>query len=43
MFDLAWNARRGLMLNLKDVPDYVLDHMVKWAEDYIDRGHTGDV
>jgi len=37
MFDLAWNARRGLVINLEHVPDYILDHMIDWANDYIER------
>jgi hypothetical protein len=40
MFDLAWNARRGLVINLKDVPDHILDYMTEWARDYIERGNT---
>ena len=37
MFDLAWNARRGLVINLEYVPDHILDHMIEWANDYIER------
>lgn len=37
MFDLAWNARRGLVLNLEYVPDHILDLMVGWANELIEQ------
>jgi hypothetical protein len=43
MFDLAWNARGGLVVNLKDVPDYILNQMIDWARDYIDQGNTREI
>lgn len=36
MFDLAWNSK-GLIVNLKDVPDRILTLMVEWANERIER------
>lgn len=40
MFDLAWNARGGLIINLERVPDHILEYMVAWANDYIEQGNS---
>lgn len=38
MFDLAWNSK-GLTLNLNNVPDYILDLMVGWANEKIEAAN----
>jgi hypothetical protein len=43
LFDLAWNARRGLVINLKDVHDHIVDHMITWANDYNERGVNSEL
>jgi len=35
MFDLAWNGK-GLILNLREVPDQFLEQMVGWANEKIE-------
>lgn len=36
MFDLAWNGK-GLFINLREVPDQLLDQMVEWANAKIEE------
>lgn len=36
IFTLAWRGR-GMRISLNDVPDQILDKMIEWAEEFIER------
>ncbi len=40
MFELAWESEGRLTLNLKDVPDVILDQMVEWTNQKIEEHNS---
>ncbi len=37
MFDLAWASEGRLSLNLREVPDIILEQMVDWTNEKIEE------